>query len=163
MSPALRQSWGRWKASPALPRASASAGLPSPPQTSSGCWQLLPCNRTGGAEDGGGMHLLGCGTQGQPGRGHVEAQRRGRSSGDELILSWAQDHKPETLSNGPRCVLSQFRWDNSRERQKADLISMARCGSGASSPAFLTHFLEKPGLHQGTREPGPECKGDGCL
>lgn len=31
----------------------------------------------------------------------MEAQRRGRSSGDELILSWAQDHKPETLSNGP--------------------------------------------------------------
>lgn len=31
MSPALRQSWGRCEASPALLRASASAGLPSPP------------------------------------------------------------------------------------------------------------------------------------
>ena len=62
----------------------------------------------------------------QPGRGHLEDQRRGRSSGDELILSWAQDHKPETLSNGPRCVLSQFRWDNSWEQQEADLVSMVR-------------------------------------
>lgn len=51
MSPALRQSWGRFEASPALLRASASAGLPSPPQTSSGCWQLPPCNCTRGAEE----------------------------------------------------------------------------------------------------------------
>lgn len=63
----------------------------------------------------------------------------------------------------PEVLCSQFHWDNSREQQEADLVSMARCGSGSSSPAFLTHFLEKLGLYQGAREPGPEHKGDGCL
>ena len=162
MSPALRQSWRRWKASPALPEPLPQQAFPAHPRRAQGAGSCSPVT----APEGLRVEEVCTFWDVVPRAslaGHVEAQRRGRSSGDELILSWAKDHKPETLSNGPRCVLSQFRWDNSREQQEADLVSMARCGSGASSPAFLTHFLEKPGLHQGTREPGPECKGDGYL
>ena len=42
MSPALRQSWGRIEASPALLRASASAGLPSPPRQAQGAGSCSP-------------------------------------------------------------------------------------------------------------------------